>query len=156
MIALPTTATQAASAKAMSILPQDALASIKGGVSAAQAGLTVAKLAKQALSASLTTQLLPMKAVMAVLSMAIEEAKSKASIPTDLLMKSSELGDLNRALGQTATDLLEPATNLLFDIERLVASQMSINMEIAAITSTIAFFDNFLITINLALASTSH
>lgn len=141
-------------ASVLATLPRPSLLTLKVGITSAKAAMETLKAAKVAMALGIDAQLIPMKLIRTSLETAITTVKNSIHlVPAAAVAKCDELGMLNVAIGDAAAGPIEYAEDMVFNIERLTAGKLSINLEITQLDSTLAFFDDVLAAIDSALTS---
>lgn len=124
-------------------LPTEGLNAIKNLISTAKNGLTTLKTSKQAMSANLDISLVPLQLKKTALEEGISIIRKGTNIiPQDLILQCPDIGAVNTIIEKAISSPLEALTNMVFDINRLLAQKSSTNAEIAQIDDATKFLSD--------------
>lgn len=141
-------------ASVLATMPRPSLEALKGSITTIRNGVALVKTKKEAALASLEVVLTPLQLARGELAKTVKSiTDSTQLVPQDAVAKCPELGQLNYTISQVAATPASAVSNLLFDIERLLASKLAIKAEIQSLDTSIQFFDDMLVAIDQALAS---
>jgi len=125
--------------KALKPQAKEVVTAVKTATTATKTGLLVLKTEKDALLASLSVKLAPLKAQKLLLDQAVAKASNLNFIPPEMLQACPDFGQLNGIVNSATAGLLEPVNNILLEINTALAVQSLISVEINQLDAAIGF-----------------